>query len=56
LRLLEAEPSIKLAKKAECRLDLNLVKLQRGNKKNPSLPMRRKLAKALGVPVTELLG
>jgi transcriptional regulator with XRE-family HTH domain len=30
--------------------------LERGLKKHPSLPTLKKLAKALGVPVTELLG
>ena len=29
--------------------------LERGLKKNPSLPTLKKLARALGVPVTELL-
>jgi transcriptional regulator with XRE-family HTH domain len=29
--------------------------LERGKGKNPSLPVLKKLAKALGVPVTELL-
>jgi transcriptional regulator with XRE-family HTH domain len=32
-----------------------IVKLESGNKKNPSLDILKKLAKALGVPVTELL-
>jgi transcriptional regulator with XRE-family HTH domain len=32
-----------------------IVKLESGNKKNPSLDILGKLAKALGVPVTELL-
>lgn len=30
--------------------------LEAGVKKNPSLPILRRLAKALGVPVTELMG
>jgi transcriptional regulator with XRE-family HTH domain len=30
--------------------------LETGTKKNPSLDILRRLAKALGVPVTELLG
>lgn len=30
-------------------------KLESGLKKNPSLPTLKKLARALGVPVTELL-
>jgi transcriptional regulator with XRE-family HTH domain len=33
-----------------------IAKLETGEKKNPSLPVLRRLAKALGVPVTELLG
>ena len=33
-----------------------IVKLESGDKENPSLDILKKLAKALGVPVTELLG
>jgi len=33
-----------------------IVKLESGDKKNPSLEILQRLAKALGVPVTELLG
>ena len=33
-----------------------IVKLESGDKKNPSLDILKKLAKAIGVPVTELLG
>ncbi len=33
-----------------------ITMLEREKKTNPSLPTLRKLAKALGVPVTELLG
>lgn len=33
-----------------------LAQLEAGHKKNPSLPTLKRLAKALGVPVTELLG
>lgn len=33
-----------------------IVKLESGDKRNPSLDILKKLAKALGVPVTELLG
>ena len=33
-----------------------IVKLETGDKKNPSLDILKKLAKALGVPVTDLLG
>ena len=32
-----------------------LVKLESGDKKNPSLEVLKRLAKALGVPVAELL-
>jgi len=32
-----------------------IVKLESGDKKNPSLDVLKRLAKALGVPVTELL-
>ena len=33
-----------------------IVKLESGDKKNPSLAVLQRLAKALGVPLTELLG
>lgn len=33
-----------------------ITMLESGARKNPSLPILKKLAKALGVPVTELLG
>jgi transcriptional regulator with XRE-family HTH domain len=33
-----------------------LAALEAGHKKNPSLAVLQRLAKALGVPVTELLG
>jgi transcriptional regulator with XRE-family HTH domain len=33
-----------------------IVKLESGDKRNPSLDILKKLAKALGVPVAELLG
>jgi DNA-binding XRE family transcriptional regulator len=33
-----------------------IAKLESGDKKNPTLDLLKKLAKALGVPVTELLG
>ena len=33
-----------------------IAKLESGEKKNPTLDLVKKLAKALGVPVTELLG
>ena len=33
-----------------------LAELESGKKKNPSLDVLKRLARALGVPVTELLG
>jgi transcriptional regulator with XRE-family HTH domain len=33
-----------------------VAQLELGVRKNPSLPVLKRLAKALGVPVTELLG
>jgi transcriptional regulator with XRE-family HTH domain len=33
-----------------------ITQLETGERKNPSLDVLRKIAKALGVPVTELLG
>jgi transcriptional regulator with XRE-family HTH domain len=33
-----------------------IAKLEGGDKKNPTLDLLKKIAKALGVPVTELLG
>jgi len=33
-----------------------ITMLETGTRKSPSLPVLRRLAKALGVPVTELLG
>ena len=33
-----------------------LAAIEAGHKKNPSLDVLKRLAKALGVPVTELLG
>ena len=33
-----------------------ITMLERGDRKNPSLDIVKKIAKALGVPVTELLG
>jgi len=44
-----------LAKKAKVGRTY-IVKLEGGDKKNPSLAVLQRLAKALGVPVTELLG
>lgn len=36
--------------------DAYITMLESGKRKNPSLDILKKLAKALGVPVTELLG
>ncbi len=36
--------------------DAYITMLEGGKRKNPSLEILKKLAKALGVPVTELLG
>jgi transcriptional regulator with XRE-family HTH domain len=33
-----------------------IAQLEQGLKKNPSLEVLRRIAKALGIPVTELLG
>jgi transcriptional regulator with XRE-family HTH domain len=46
---------VELANKAKVERTY-IVKLESGDKKNPSLDILKKLAKALGVPVTELLG
>ena len=46
---------VDLAKKAKVGRTY-IVKLESGDKKNPSLAVLQRLAKALGVPVTELLG
>jgi len=46
---------VELAKRAKVTRGY-LAQLEAGHKKNPSLPTLRKLAKALGVPVAELLG
>ena len=45
---------VDLAKKASVGRTY-IVKLESGDKKNPSLDILKKLAKALDVPVTELL-
>ena len=44
-----------LAKKAKV-TTAYVSMLEAGKRKNPSLPVLRRLAKELGVPVTELLG
>ena len=36
--------------------DAYVAMIETGERKNPSIPVLRRLAKALGVPVTELLG
>jgi transcriptional regulator with XRE-family HTH domain len=46
---------VELAKRARITQSY-LAELETGEKKNPSLPVLRRLAKALGVPVTALLG
>jgi transcriptional regulator with XRE-family HTH domain len=44
-----------LAKKAEL-TEAYVSQLLKGKRKNPSLAVLKRLARALGVPVTELLG
>jgi transcriptional regulator with XRE-family HTH domain len=44
----------KLAKEAAV-TDAYIAMLETGVRKNPSLPVLKRLARALGVPVTELL-
>jgi transcriptional regulator with XRE-family HTH domain len=46
---------VELAKKAKV-TTAYVSQLEAGKKKNPSLDVLQKLAKALGVPVAELLG
>ena len=46
---------IEVAKKAKV-TNVYLSLLEGGKKKNPSVAVLRRLAKALGVPLTELLG
>jgi transcriptional regulator with XRE-family HTH domain len=36
--------------------DAYIAMIETGKRKNPSLPVLRRIARALGVPVTELLG
>jgi len=55
LRLARGYRQIDLAKRAKV-TNVYLSQLENGRKKNPSLAVVRRLAKALGVPVTELLG
>jgi transcriptional regulator with XRE-family HTH domain len=56
-RLREAKglSQLELAKRAKV-AQAYLSELEAGQKKNPGIETLRKLAKALGVPVTELLG
>ena len=46
---------IGLAKRAKVS-QAYVARIEAGSKKNPSLAVLQRLAKALGVPVTELLG
>jgi transcriptional regulator with XRE-family HTH domain len=46
---------VELAKRARV-TQTYIAKLESGDKQNPSLGTLQRLAKALGVPVTELLG
>jgi transcriptional regulator with XRE-family HTH domain len=55
LRAAKGLTQVQLAKQAKVTRGY-LAQLEAGHKVNPSLPTLRKLAKALGVPVTELLG
>jgi putative transcriptional regulator len=55
LRLERGYRQVDLAKRAKV-TSVYLSQLENGRKKNPSLAVLRRLAKALGVPVTELLG
>ena len=48
-------PQGHLARKAKVTLPC-IAKLESGDKKNPSIAVLQRLAKALGVPMTELLG
>lgn len=45
---------VELAKRASV-TQTYIAKLEAGDKKNPSLEVLKRLARALGVPVTELL-
>lgn len=55
LRGAKGVTQLQLAKRAKVTRGY-LAQLEAGHKTNPSLPTLRKLAKALGVPVAELLG
>lgn len=54
LREVKGLTQVELAKKAQITQPY-LARLEAGDRKNPSLVVLRRLAKALGVPVTELL-
>jgi transcriptional regulator with XRE-family HTH domain len=55
LREREGLSQLELAKRAKVGQGY-ISELEAGQKKNPGLETLRKIAKALGVPVTELLG
>jgi transcriptional regulator with XRE-family HTH domain len=55
LRLKRGYSQLELAKRAKI-TNVYLSLLETGKNKNPSLAVLQRLAKALGVPVTELLG
>jgi transcriptional regulator with XRE-family HTH domain len=55
LREAKALSQLELAKRAGV-AQAYLSELEAGQKKNPGIETLRKIAKALGVPVTELLG
>jgi XRE family transcriptional regulator, master regulator for biofilm formation len=55
LRLKRGYSQLELAKRAKI-TNVYLSLLETGKNENPSLAVLQRLAKALGVPVTELLG
>jgi transcriptional regulator with XRE-family HTH domain len=54
LRIEHGLTQVELAKKAKV-TQAYVAKIEGGDRVNPSLPVLRRLAKALGVPVTALL-
>jgi transcriptional regulator with XRE-family HTH domain len=54
LRERQQMTQVELAKKADV-TQTYIAKLESGDKTNPSLDVLKRLARALGVPVTELL-
>ena len=54
LRIERGLTQVELAKKAKV-TQTYVAKIEGGDRVNPSLPVLRRLAKALGVPVTALL-